>query len=95
MKQFFHKYKTVALTDKDFIAIGSIQENRTNGAFKSMISNKDMKKNNGSYNYCSNDDVCICKIHKDMIFFFVSARSFIFREAAQAISFLLTFFAGL
>ncbi len=56
------------LTEKGFIAVGTVRENKTDGASKSMISKKEMKKQHrGSYDYHCNGEVFICKFHDNSI----------------------------
>ena len=60
---FFSSVKLLeSLADQNFLATGTIRDNRTSGASKALISNKIMKnKERGSFDYRSNGKVYICK----------------------------------
>ena len=60
---FFSSVKLFeALSEKNFLASGTIRDNRTSGASKNLTTNKQMKKRDrGTYDYRSNGKVFICK----------------------------------
>ena len=60
---FFTSYELMnVLAEQKMKAIGTVRENRTKGACKAMISNKEMKKAaRGSYDYRCDGRVYVCK----------------------------------
>ena len=66
---FFTSVKFLELiAESGFIAVGTVRENRTSGACKTMLSNKDMKKRErGSYDYRCNGEIFVCKWNDNSI----------------------------
>ena len=66
---FFTSAKLLdVLSPKGFICVGTVRENRTNGATKAMISTKDLKKKDrGSYDYRCNNKIFVCKWHDNSV----------------------------
>ena len=56
------------LTKKNMRATGTIQENKTEGANKQLIQNKELQKQEkGTYDYCSDGKVYIAKWHDNSV----------------------------
>ena len=56
------------LAEKSMQATGTIRENRTEGANKQLIQNKELQKQErGTYDYCSDGKVYIAKWHDNSV----------------------------
>ena len=66
---FFSSYHMMnELAKKSMQATGTIRENRTEGAYKQLIKNKELQKQErGIYNYCSDGKVYIAKWHETLL----------------------------
>ena len=66
---FFSSYHLMnELAEKSIRATGTIRENRTEGANKQLIQNKELQKQErGTYDYCSDGKVYIAKWHDNSV----------------------------
>ena len=66
---FFSSYHLMnELAEKSMRATGTIRENRTEGANKQLIQNKELQKQErGTYDYCSDGKVYIAKWHDNSV----------------------------